>query len=101
MEQALQRVLTTVDRKPLLSAHNLYFQWVPDWQRDEVTSCLRHLAGLMAGPRHGQMTTRSGPVFAVKIPSESSPTVASCAATKFYAVPILSDRGKDGRHGIS
>jgi hypothetical protein len=25
------RVLTTVDRKPPLSSHDLYFQWVPDW----------------------------------------------------------------------
>jgi hypothetical protein len=60
-----------------------------------------HVAGLMARLRDGYMTTRSGPVFAVKVPSEPSHTVANCAVTKFCAVPILYDWGKDGRRGIS
>jgi hypothetical protein len=42
------------------------------------------------------MTTRSGPVFAVKVPSEPSLTVANCAVTKFCAVPILNNWGKEG-----
>jgi hypothetical protein len=41
-------VLTTADRKPPLSPHNLYFQWVPDWPRDEVTICPSHVAILVA-----------------------------------------------------
>jgi hypothetical protein len=47
------------------------------------------------------MTMRSGPVFAVKVPLEPSQTVANCAVTKFCAVPILYDWGKNGRRGIS
>jgi hypothetical protein len=40
------------------------------------------------------MTTRSGPVFAVKVHSEPSQTVANCAVTKFCVVLILYDWGK-------
>ena len=97
----LVRVLTTVDRKPPLSSHNFYFQLVPDWQRDEMMICPSHVAGLIARLRDCYMTTRSGPIFAVKVPSEPSQTVANCAVTKFCVVPILSDWGKDGRRGIS
>jgi hypothetical protein len=90
-----------VDRKPPLSSHSLYFQLVPVWQRDEVTVCPSHVAGLMARLRDGQMTTRYGPIFAAKVPLEPFQTVANRAVTKFCAVPILYDWGKDGMRGIS
>src|ERR687897_3522786 len=35
------------------------------------------------------------PIFGVKVPSEPSQPVANCAVTKFCAVPILDDWGKD------
>jgi hypothetical protein len=61
---------------------------------NEITSCQHHVAGLMARLRDGQMTTHFGPVFAVKVPSEPSQTMANCAVTKFCAVHILYDWGK-------
>jgi hypothetical protein len=87
-------VLTTVDRKPPLSTHNLYCQGVPDWPRDEVMIYPSHVAGLRARLRDGYMTTRSDPVCAVKVPSEPSQSVANRAVTKLCAVPILDDWGE-------
>jgi hypothetical protein len=67
-----------------------------------MTICQRHVAGLMARLRDGQMTTRFGPIFAVKVPSEPAPSVANCAVTKFCAVPILYDWGKiDGAESLN
>ncbi len=57
--------------------------------------------GLLAGLRDGWMTTHFNPVFSVKVRLEPSQTVANCAVTKFYAVPILYDWGKVRRRGIS
>jgi hypothetical protein len=93
-------VLTPVDRKPPLSSHNLYCQLVPDWQRDEVTICLSHIAGLMAGLRDGQMTTHYGPVFDVKIPSEPSQTVANCAVSTIDAVGTVLGISLGGQHNL-
>jgi hypothetical protein len=68
----LYRVLSTVDRKPPLSSCSLYLPRVLDWPQDEVTSCQRHVTGLMAKLRDGQMTTHFGPVFGMNISSMPS-----------------------------
>jgi hypothetical protein len=60
-----------------------------------------HAIGLLAGLRDGWMNTHFNPVFTVKVRLDPSQTVANCAVTKFCAVPILSDGGKDGRRGIA
>lgn len=54
-----------------------------------MTICPSHVAGLMARLRDGQMTTRSGPVFGVKVPSERSQTVANCAVSTIDAVGTI------------
>jgi hypothetical protein len=65
-----------------------------------VTICLSHIAGLMAGLRDGQMTTRYGPVFGVKVPSEPSQTVANCAVSTIDAVGTVLGIGLGGQHNL-
>jgi hypothetical protein len=54
----------------------------------------------MAGRRDGQMTTRSGPVFSVKVPSEPSQTVANCAVSTIDAVGTVLGIGLEGQRNL-
>ena len=54
----------------------------------------------MAGLHDGQMTTRSGPVFGVKVPSEPSQTVANCAVSPIDAVGTVPGIGLGGQQNL-
>jgi hypothetical protein len=54
----------------------------------------------MARLRDGQMTTRSGPAFAVKVPPEPSQTVANCAVSIIDAVGTVPGIGLGGQPNL-